>query len=55
MHRWAAWRETIESMQKKRQDGEGNAHLDEIILHAKLLDDLLQEEFGEISQAITDC
>ncbi|KAK2604765.1 hypothetical protein N8I77_007666 [Diaporthe amygdali] len=54
MHRWAAWRETIESMQKKRQDGEGNAHLDEIILHAKLLDDLLQEEFGEISQAITD-
>lgn len=48
-------RKEIESMEEERGDEDGNVELNDRIEHAKLLNDLLQEEFVDAAKAMEDC
>lgn len=48
-------RKEIESMEEERGDEDGNVELNDRIEHAKLLNDLLQEEFADVAKAMEDC
>lgn len=52
VHRWPRLREAIAHLNKKRD--EGDTSVGELIDHAKLLDELLVEEFSEIKEAMGD-
>ncbi|KAJ4390715.1 hypothetical protein N0V93_004313 [Gnomoniopsis smithogilvyi] len=52
LHRWPALRETIVDLEKQRDEGDEEAG--NRARHAKLLDDLLSEEFSEVEEAMTD-
>ncbi|KAG6364766.1 hypothetical protein INS49_006370 [Diaporthe citri] len=54
LHRWPALRKAIESMQEERGDRDDDSELNDRIQHARLLDDLLQEEFADVAEAMKD-
>lgn len=54
IHRWPALRKAIADLEKRRDEGDADEKINDRIAHAKLLDDLLVEEFSEIEEAMED-
>lgn len=52
VHRWPALRDAITDLEKQRVEGDATA--EKRLQHAKLLDDLLVEEFSEIQESMAD-
>lgn len=54
IHRWSALRKVIADLETRRDQGDADDKTNDSIAHAKLLDDLLVDEFSEIEEAMTD-